>query len=210
MKKCTILIFILLIKVSISLAQSDKVNVGIKGGANVNNSELYNYGYGFASMLFAQYNLTNTFSGSVGLGYEKKGTNELQGWADVNDDPLYELNIKQNYQFLSVPILIKASFGKKVRFFLNVGPCFNYLLKQTSKENDEYGFGEYNDNTHLYKNFEMGVSAGSGITFPLTEKTEFMTEIRHNWGINNLSNTDGLEERINTLSLLVGLKYRLY
>lgn len=209
MKKIATLLLVLLFITSLISAQSSKICIGLLGGASVNNSELYQYGYGYSSMLQVDYNISKILSAKIGFGFEKKGTNEKQGWADVNDDPLYTLNIKQDYKFLSAPILVAASFGSNVRFFVNAGPCLNYLFKQSSQEDEEYNFGKYNDNTHLYKKFDVNISVGAGANFPLTSQTFFTTEIRNNWGVNNLHKTVGLQERINTLSLLFGIKYCL-
>ncbi|OFY87282.1 MAG: hypothetical protein A3F72_17445 [Bacteroidetes bacterium RIFCSPLOWO2_12_FULL_35_15] len=36
-----------------------------------------------------------------------------------------------HFDYLTVPILLRATFGKRIKYFANAGMFFGYLIKQT-------------------------------------------------------------------------------
>jgi hypothetical protein len=122
-------VFLSIIISSSVFAQSSKLSLGIVGGAGISNAIHLEPGFGYTSMIDLQYNLSKIFSVNVGFGYEKKSANDDILVADTSGQPLYDLTISQDFEFLTMPVLVRANFGSKINYFVNVGPSFNYLLK---------------------------------------------------------------------------------
>ena len=203
-------LFLTIISTSIC-AQSNKFNVGIEGGTGISNTRgFWDSGIGYAGGLFCQYDLSKIFSAHVGFGYEQKGSKYDINAADSTGEVQYYASIKQNYEFLTMPVLIRANFGSKINYFVNAGPYFSYLLKQSSKVDDSNNNSTYEtDNTSDFKRFETGFSFGVGLSFSIIERLSLSFEIRNNLGLTNLSKTEGATAKTNSAHLLAGLSYRL-
>ncbi len=182
----------------------------MNGGAGISNTVLFEPGLGYTGLLNLQYDFTKVLSANVGLGYEKKGAKDDILMTDEEGNSIYNMNISQDFEYLTVPILIRANIGSGVKYYCNIGPSFNYLIKQSSKvdSNNDAVVGN-SDNTSSYKRFELDLSIGAGVSFPLTESIALTTEIRDNIGLTNLSKIDGATAKTNSLSLIFGLTYKL-
>lgn len=212
MNKVLIAKTLLLIIFSSSIyAQSSKFNLGIEGGAGISKvGALYDSGLGYTGQIFGQYNITKIFSAQLGFGYEQKNGNDQITVTDNFGNPLYNMKISQNFDFLTLPVLVRAKFGSKINYFVNAGPYFGYLLKQYSQTNDSNNNSSNEiDNASNFKRFETGLSLGIGISLPLKEKLALSFEVRDNLGLTNLSKTEGATLKTNSTHLLLGLSYSL-
>jgi hypothetical protein len=117
-----------------------------------------------------------------------------------------------NLNYLTLPVLGKASFGKKVKFFIDGGPYLSVLMEA----NDRYLEPGTNPTiVNLYKHgdlkpFNSGIQAGVGITIPIKQQFELSFEDRNSVGLFNLNHQTQMPVDIKTFSssFLFGLNYK--
>ena len=111
-----------------------------------------------------------------------------------------------------MPLLVRASIGKKIKYFFEAGTFFGYLIKQTDiSEATKYLPKTTTDNTSGDKRFDTGVTAGFGLTIPIKDKFLISCEIRNNFGLYNVGMyviNDGTI-KTNSTNLLISFAYKL-
>jgi len=134
---------------------------------------------GFGAGLILNYGFSELFSVQPEVLYTRrsiKATTDYEG-------ETYLLQMDANS--VEIPILLKASFGKGPRFFVNAGPYVNYALsgRLTAK-----GGGESQTQTIKYgendARLEYGVTGGVGATLPLGPGS-LLLEGRFTYGLGN-------------------------
>ncbi|MFT3995263.1 MAG: porin family protein [Dysgonomonas sp.] len=120
-----------------------------------------------------------------------------QGWIqDFPDNPEYAH--KHQLSYLELPILTHIYFGRKVRYFINLGPKLSYLINDKETISDalsEYlasGNASASMVTHQYyrkaeKKIDYGLTAGMGLEFR-TGIGNFTLEGRYNFGFADIFN----------------------
>ncbi|WP_430403777.1 porin family protein [Fluviicola sp.] len=156
-------------------AQTNRYDWGIEGGPNlstlrITETKTNSMIYGSAGFIF-QYNTKKILSFKTGFSYQRKGTQLLGRF--VNNDYYYNntyyYSVGQStysFDYISLPFLVKASFGKKVKFFVNAGPYIGFLLSRTTK----WTFGDYEQterDLRIFKRLDYGVAAESDLPFLL-------------------------------------------
>lgn len=167
---------------------------------------------GFTGGLFFQYNFKKIVSLRTNIAYERKGSVLTAQATDINGNPFGEITINTNFDYLTLPILVRATFGKKVQFFVNAGPYFGYLIKQTFVSKGDNIPTTTSDNTSLDKRFDTGVSTGLGLSVPIKTKFAFSFEIRNNLGLYNTSAVPVANNgtvKTNSTNFLFGFTYKL-
>jgi hypothetical protein len=132
---------------------------------------------------------------------------------DEYGNPIGELTFHSNFDYLTIPILGRLTFGKKIEFYVNAGPYLGYLLKQKdiTEASGEYPKTEI-DNTDNFEKLDFGLTTGLGMNYPLLEKLLLTVEIRNNLGLTNTSSLPVANDgsiKTNSTSLLIGVTYRL-
>ena len=174
-------------------AQHARFEVGIEGGPGFStlygNEPMRDYtqmifaGFGGASF---QYHFSNHFSLRTGLRYERKGTHvNINNW-DFQSDYLYHFN------YLTLPVVVQAEFGKKVRFYINAGPYFSYLLsqkyvRQAKDLPPDHGQGLLIGASSLRNtvNYDAGLSTEIGVRIAFSEKTGMSLGVAEHFGLVN-------------------------
>ena len=209
------IVFILLViqtllVTTLTYAQSSKISIGIEGGAGLSNAAIGvgQASPGYTTKLTSQYNLSDILSLNVGFGYERRSSEAH----NIIIDSIYPQDwlVNWNFDFLTMPVLVRASFGSKVKYFINAGPYFSYLIKEHGyvKDNIE-NTKTYSEGTDYYKRFESGISFGTGVSIPIAQQLSLLIEARGNVGLTNLSKTEGGTHKTNSAHILVGLSYHL-
>ena len=147
---------------------------------------------GFSGGLSFQYNSTKHISIRTTLSFERKG--------DVSTFDVYDIFVNNiigkatvhwNYDYLTVPVLLRATFGNKTKFFLNAGPFFSYLMRYSVVAQLPNTPETVNDReTKFYSWFDTGITTGLGISVPLKEALALSFEIRNNLGLYNIAGND--------------------
>ena len=205
---------------SLLFGQTDKIETGIEIGPSLislrgNNSlESHNdLSIGFSSGLSFQYNLSIHLSIRTNVSFERKGVFSKVLATDENGYPIAELTVHSNYNYLTVPILGRLTFGKGIKFFVNAGPYFGYLIKQNDLIEPLWKFQEKIefDNTDNFERLDYGLTTGFGANFPINNKLLLSLEIRNNLGLLNISAIPIENEgtiKTNSTNLLIGIAYR--
>lgn len=219
MKKCYIIIlFFLVLAFCRTYGQTNKYEYGIEGGPSLISlhgnqviSEFHNSTIGFTSGLFFQYNFKKIISLRTNLAYERKGSTIKGKVLDEIGNSIGNVRSNLNFDYLTIPILVRATFGNKYLFFVNTGPYLGYLLKQTIVSRGEKIPTTTKNEASLYKKIDLGISAGLGLLIPYKQHFAFSLEVRNNLGLYNVSAEpimNGGSIKTNSTNLLFGLVYK--
>jgi len=199
--------------------QTNKFDVGVEGSPSLiflrgNDiiDNLHKPTIGFSGGLFFQYNFKKVVSLRTNIAFERKGSVLSSQTTDINGDPLGEITTNTNFDYLTLPILVRATFGKKVQFFVNAGPYFGYLIKQIFVSKGDNIPTTTSDNTSLDKRFDTGISTGLGLSIPIKTKFAFSFEVRNNLGLYNVSAVPVANNgtiKTNSTNFLLGFTYKL-
>lgn len=217
--KNTIVFIFFLFSIS-AFSQQNKWNVGIVGGSGITtirhtNSRWYKPSptIGFYTGLSAQYNLNQHFAIHTELAFDRKGTSDKATLTDQSGNIVGTGKITNQFNYLTLPILFRASVGNKVKYFIQTGPYLSYLLNQTMKysSKEESSFNDSRNYTSQTPILDFGMSAGLGVAIPIKEKLAVSCELRGNYGFVDLNskgsaNTKALNESLN---FLVGISYKI-
>jgi hypothetical protein len=140
----------------------------------------------------------------LGAAYERKGSDiertDIMTTGEVNMD------------YISVPLLLKAKFGKKIKLYVNAGPYLGILLSSKNILNAYSNVPEIETNTDsTTKSTDFGISGGIGVEIPVGRSGAFTIELRDNFGLTDISDskeTDAPEIKLNTANLMVGYVFK--
>lgn len=194
-------------------AQTSRFNLGFEGGPNlaslrgsqgVSQPEIGAL-WGLSGGVFLQYNCQSRFSLRTNVSYEKKGFAYRSSGMSVRNSEL-----DQQLDYLTLPLLLRATFGQRVQFFVNAGPYVGYLLRSSSVFQE--GPNTFRSRDEFYQAFDAGLSTGIGISLPFATRWAASAEVRNNLGLVNVSAlpiVGGGALRTNSTQLLLGVGYRL-
>jgi opacity protein-like surface antigen len=192
---------------------------GIEGGPNLSNfivTDNPNVNpepaiFGSTGFTF-QYNTKKILSFRTGFSYQRKGyrLNDLLH-SDVNGNTPEKARLTSRFDYITLPLLVKASFGKKVQFFVNAGPYVGYLLAKSDKLETEGGKTEISRNQDIedFLRWDFGIAGGLGITVPIKENWLISMEARNYYGLININSSAGSKIHTNTTDLRIGVAYRM-
>lgn len=214
MKKHQFLLLILIFCSYQAFSQNSKWSVGIEGGPGLRNfrskdhhtnyfykKNPYHLNYTFGD--FIEYHIKGKFSLKADFLFEKKGGRAYMPTIFAIAMPI---KVLLNTNYLSIPVLAKFSFGRKVKFFVNVGPYVGFFLGLGTRH---YGLAYGALSSSSIKPFDLGLTTGMGLTVPLNEHIFINTEIRNNLGLYDVVKDEyGYPQKNITFNLLTGLGYR--
>ncbi len=149
-----------------------------------------------------EYYLKENLSIKTNLNYERKSYTNKSFGIDEFGLTINEVKITTNFDYISLPILIKYKLGNSNQFFVNGGPFLGYLLNNKSKAS-----GYPDDETiSLNKKLDIGLSFGIGKKFNLNDKNNLNIEIRENLGLINISDVEVIDNgtiKTNSLNLIL-------
>lgn len=194
-------------------AQTGNAEIGIEAGAGVrhisSNHVKYDATGGYSFGVSFQYKLTTLLSLRTNLHMERKGA-VISGIyiTDEQGSPLGQTNMSIDLDYLTLPVLLRYSVGRSVKFFMNAGPYCGMLLRESMLVEKPRKRVEGNPNAS-YKNIDFGLALGMGGVFPIGEKLGVSVEARYNMGLLNVFNGRHLEWSNQTAIVLLGLSYKL-
>nr|WP_294862665.1 porin family protein [uncultured Fluviicola sp.] len=206
-------------------AQSNRYDWGIEGGPNFSTLIIKNNFFldpkpavfGSGGFIF-QYNTKKILSFKTGFSYQRKGyqSSDLT-FTDNAGNYIGTGKSVSTMDYITLPLLVKASFGKKVKFFVNAGPYGGFLLAKT----DRFKLSGHNDqvskNDFAYtKRWDFGFAGGIGVAIPIKKAWMISVEARNYSGIININTAsffllpgNATKSYTNTTDLRVGVVYRL-
>jgi hypothetical protein len=110
--------------------------------------------------------------------YLQKGA-AFEAGDNPNEHPPGELHSN----FIEMPVLLKVSFGDRVRPYVLAGPCIGYRLSSDIEVEIE-GLTLEGDMKDVTKDLDFGVTLGVGITVPVQNIFLFL-ESRYTLGLTN-------------------------
>lgn len=170
-------------------------------------------GTGFQVGLFTDIRINQVFSVHTGLSFDRKGSKYPAEWFGPTNLEGEHFNL--NYDYLSLPLVFRASFFKPVKLYINTGVFVARIhsLLQIGK-GTFWGTVCYNY-TSFVPEYEFGLVNGIGIKVPLHKQLELTAEIRNNRGLSDVNLKDGYlfssspNVRTNLTTFLVGVSIRL-
>lgn len=118
-----------------------------------------------------------------------------RGWKEKFDNK--EFAYSRTIDYLMVPVLAHIYFGRRGRFFANIGPEIGFLLGDKVSSNfdealapDIAGFDKYHT-TQQYtepvkQKVDYGIAAGLGGEFNINRRNSISAEVRFYYGLGNL------------------------
>jgi hypothetical protein len=205
-------------------AQKGSWGAGIEGGPGLSfiygSQSIYDqskFSLAGAAGIFSEYGFARNFSAKLALHYERISTRTNNYSAMLPPGGM----LQDNLDYLSLPLLVKWSFGGRIRFFVNAGPCLSLLLKESLWYLPENGSkGKLAEETYAYNPFNLAATAGCGMAIPVGKILLVTLEVRNNFGVVNIrSSVSGFEHNsyfsgaeikgfTNSTLLLAGLTYR--
>ncbi len=216
MKKVFVL-FALSTVVFTVFAQDSKFIIGVEAAAirtipwGEDVTDAINPIYSMSPGINLEYLLNSNFSLKSGLLYERKGLATEITLLDTNYEPIGTQDHTAHFDYLTIPVMVSYSTKGTVRFYVNSGTYFGFLLSNTITLGE---FGDYPEETIDVKDdtktFDFGLSFGCGLFLPIGERFAFDFGLRDNLGLIDMfiPENDG-KARMNTIGIVASLKYRL-
>ncbi|WP_300662771.1 porin family protein [Fluviicola sp.] len=203
-------------------AQNSMFDLGLEGGPNLStmlvssSNPAFDFDpnpaiFGSGGFIF-QYNFKNFLSLKSGLSYQRKGYQSGNTvFSDASGNIIGTGKTSSRFDYLTFPVLVKASFGKKVSFFVNAGPYAGYLLSKTDRmkiNKQETIYTE--DLKHSgFNRWDFGIASGVGIAIPIRTYWVISVEARNYSGLTDLAESGITKWLTNTTDLRVGVAYKL-
>jgi hypothetical protein len=164
-----------------------------------NNCDLYQ---GFLIGGFLDYKVGNKLSFQTELNYQKKGakfTSSDQGTESV---------VKRDFNYLTVPLLIKGTFhdnglGDNWDLTLFTGPYLGYLTSAHSNLKDVNNTAVEIENQA--EKTDWGIILGGGVTYKLGNGGAIIAELRYQMGLNKI---DKVETDLRNKGMGITIGYR--
>jgi hypothetical protein len=158
--------------------------------------------------LNAEVKTSENWGFKIDPNYLKLGYSYNITFTDLNGKVLSQDKLNVSLNYFQIPLLVKYSFGKKVKYFINAGPYFGYLYKYSYTTKNVFQTF-MNSNSYL-NSIDYGLASGLGLTINSEKKLSFKIEFRNNLGLKNISeksNFYGAKNKNFSLLLNLGINY---
>ncbi len=207
---------------SAAYGQSNKFELGIEGGTTFASlygnpflDSLHRTSRSGVGGLFVQYHLNECFSLRTHVAYERKGSTIPNFVLDPIRNPGSEATMRIAIDYLTLPLLLRATFGKKIPFYVNAGPYIGYLMGQSiSVEVTGEGNTSIGGPSLPFRQLDAGITSGLGFSVPIQPQISLSFELRNNIGLLNIGDapvTPAISDgniKTNSTTLLAGIAYR--
>lgn len=122
----------------------------------------------------------------------------MKGGALKASNPSTDLHSNIRLYTVELPVLARAHFGN---FHVNAGPYLTYNLLGTQKLENSKTDLRFGNSGETFKRWETGLQMGGGYSFR-TKKKRVRLDVRYNYGLTNISNSQEIYNR----SLIISLR----
>lgn len=157
--------------------------------------------------------LNDKFSLLGNINYERKTFKNTIRNVDFEDfDPIVSsrnLEIKVRLEYITIPLNLKYYIDTKKKFYINGGPFIGFFLNTNTKVEGRNTSEEGND---LFKTLDFGANLGVGKNFKINSKNSLNLELRHNYGLSNISDVpivSGGTVKTNSFNLIANWQFDL-
>lgn len=230
-----LLSFALMLIASITSAQFTGVGIETGPGARIlfGNEALQRtqrLALGFAAGIHTEYRFNKRFSLRSGIYYELKGGQTRLYTVDPQQADLIairrgytppsqsggliQFRSRDNFNFITLPVLFKVNLGKERHWYLNAGVSIGYLMGvrvvNMYKDRKNQRYKPIND----FYSIEYCALFGVGYETKINSKWKGHLEIRNHLGLNNMLDAQNIVDngslQTNSCYLLAGLTYTLW
>lgn len=201
------------------LAQQNRFIIGITGGPSFSNfhgmkQKVIDYKDGkyFAAGVSFQYNLPKILSLTSGCLYERKGGVGQIPFTNSQGALIAMGTQELRYDYAVIPIMVRATFGKKVNLFVNAGGYAAFLNSSQQRFSATMLPSFIQTTTDAFKRYDLGTSAGTGVGVPIAKIFLISLEARYNLGLVNIIShpSSGVEPlKVRSLNVLLSFCYQL-
>jgi hypothetical protein len=184
----------LLLLISCTTLAQNKTSFGVNLGGTFSNirgnegADQNKYDLNFLVGGSIEVPLNDRLSFLGNINYERNTFKRTILLIDFKDfDPVInakEAKVQLRLEYITVPLNLKYYLGLQKNWYLNGGPFLGFFLNSNSKVNGE---NTNEDANSLFKSFNLGANLGLGTRFKINEKNSLNLEIRHNYGLSNIS-----------------------
>lgn len=173
---------------------SSNVSIGVKGGADIsrmffNPSVKQGMKPGFMAGFMFRYIEESHFGLIAELNFIQRGWKE-----NFEGEPF---SYERTLDYIQLPVLAHIYFGRRGRFFANVGPEIGLRISDSYKSNFDVantaniaGFPKYHNvmqySEPIKQRIDYGICAGLGGEFSLNRRNALNIEARFYYGLGNL------------------------
>ena len=174
-----------------------KWEIGVNGGVNITNVSGLNEP-GLASRWGRLYGLTLTYHKNRWLAVKTDFDFENKGWTIDNfqvetTNPLGGIDVSnqdihQYLDYFDIPAFLHIGFGKKVKFDLNFGPYFAFLVNNEAFYYDTDGKQVFLDNSALtdFSSVDWGLTYGGGIDYAISKRFSLGFDLLYEHGLKTI------------------------
>ena len=169
--------------------------------------------FSYNSGINVNYQISTNISIKTGLSYERKGNLSSRLYLGETYMETEKILLHTNFDYMILPLSGSFSFGNNVRYYMDLGAYFGYLLsnKQITEPYLDYPESEV-DGLHNSNRADYGVSVGSGILVPVNSKLLFNIGVQSDIGLINTSKYEVIDNgkvKTNSIALKLGLMYKI-
>lgn len=159
---------------------------------------------------YLKYQVSPNIGIQTGIYQEEIGTNDIAKQTDLGVGTSGNVNIIQEVNYATVPMLFRLSFGKKFRGTFIAGSFVSFLMQH--KTVWDYGTHRENINNTMGTNrFNAGLVWGGGLEYTVLKQMNIGVEVRNQMGFVNMEMHSPMAYfRTNSLQFLfkVGYQFR--
>lgn len=152
-----------------------------------------------------------SFLGNV--NYERNTSKRTVRLVNFEDfDPIVdsqEVDTQFRLEYITIPLNLKYYLGPRKNWYLNGGPFLGIFLNSNAKVEGE----NTNENANgLFKPINFGANLGLGTKFTINAKNSLNLEIRHNYGLSNISDVPVMGDgtiKTNSFNLIANWQFGL-
>lgn len=113
------------------------------------------------------------------LGFQAELNYMQRGWQESDGNYSRQLN------FIELPIMTHFNFGKKFRFFFNIGPKLGYLISENVLLNNQQTSTSVQHTTLIQNKFDYGFALGTGFYMNIIGQV-IQLEARGNYSMSDI------------------------
>jgi len=201
--------------------ENKKFNYGINLGGNLfelKKSDLYdeysgrlNYSFGFSM----EYKINQKLSVLSNINYDKKAIVWEFNVSSISNGDFGSFTVedKVRFSYINIPICLRYNIGHSKKIGFNLGGFYNHNLNIENESKiieSESPINEVGDkfitqqSENIIGDYDFGVLFGLSYRYALTEKNQFIIELRNEFGLADISQIPEFSKiRTNTLKLIL-------
>lgn len=219
MKKHILMMLMAMLSVAPGIGQTHyeaQMSLGVHGGVNLS-QVMFSPSIRQKFLPGANAGINFRYTEEKHFGFIIEANFEQRGWAENFDDAPFSYSRTINY--VQIPFMSHIYFGRRHKFFINLGPSVSFKTGDSVKSNFDYSnvgsvpdFPVHTSQQYGYPTkgaVDFGISGGLGGELGITRRHSIYLEARYYFGIANVlpaGRTDHFKSS-NPMALSISLGY---